>query len=144
LLIQTILFLTLLFKPYSEQLPNSFRLHVLPTRSQSNPFNSHFSSLIIRIKQITFILHQSNYSIKFLWIPIGIYGNKVADSLAKSTSTLICPTLIQLTHTDFTPFIRHQIKHLWSSQQYLLPDINKLFLLFFIEHGSTASTKSPI
>jgi kelch-like protein 2/3 len=84
---------------------------------KSNPLNSHISPLVLRIKQITFLLHHSNYSIQFLWIPshIGINGNEIADSLAKSTANLICPSLIQIPHTDFIPFIRRYIKHLWNS-----------------------------
>ncbi|XP_026819622.1 uncharacterized protein LOC113558364 [Rhopalosiphum maidis] len=91
---------------------------------KSNPFNSLPSPLALRIKHVTLTLHQSNYSIQFLWIPshIGIYGNEVADNLAKSTSSLICPSLTQLPHTDFTPTIRHHIKHLWSSQWSNFPE----------------------
>uniref|UniRef100_A0A2S2R880 RNase H type-1 domain-containing protein n=1 Tax=Sipha flava TaxID=143950 RepID=A0A2S2R880_9HEMI len=90
---------------------------------KSNPFNFHPSPLALCIKHITLTLHQSNYFIQFLWIPshIVIYGNKVADSLAKFTYSLICPSLTQLPHTDFTPTIPHHIKHLWSSQWSNLP-----------------------
>ncbi|KAF0765352.1 RNase H domain-containing protein, partial [Aphis craccivora] len=89
----------------------------------SNHFNSHLSPLVLRIKQITHTLHLSNYSIKFLWVPshIGIRGNEVADSLAKSTSKLICPSLTLLPHTDFIPIIRHHTKLLWSLQWSNLP-----------------------
>lgn len=61
---------------------------------KSSPLNSHLSPFVLRIKQIALILHQSNYSIQCLWIPshIGINGNEIADSLAKSTSNLICPS----------------------------------------------------
>jgi hypothetical protein len=101
---------------------------------KSNPLNSHISPFVLRIKQIT-LLHHSNYSIEFLWIPshIGINSNEIADSLAKSTANLICPSLIQIPHTDFTPFIRRPIKHLGTpygliSQHNSLPDINILLL----------------
>lgn len=90
---------------------------------RSNPFDSHISPLVLRITQLTLNLHQSNYYIYFLWIPshMGIHGNEVADSLAKSTSNLICPSRILLPHSDFTPFIRQHIKHLWSSHWSNLP-----------------------
>jgi ribonuclease HI len=63
---------------------------------KSNPFNSHLPPLMLRVKQITLLLHRLNYSFQFLWIPshIGIYGNEIANSLIKSTSNLICPSLI--------------------------------------------------
>ena len=82
----------------------------------SNPFNSHLSPLILRIKSLIFTLNQLNYTIHFLWIPshIGILGNEVADNLAKSTSNLVCPSLTQLPSSDFTLFIKRYISNLWS------------------------------
>lgn len=90
---------------------------------KSNSFNSHISSLVLRIKQITLKLHQSNYSIQFLSIPshIGIHGNEVVNNLAESTASLISPPLTQLHHTDIIPFIRHHIRYLSFAQWLNIP-----------------------
>jgi len=114
----------------------------------SNPFNSHFSPLVLRIKQITHTLYLSNYSIKFLWVPshIGIRGNEMADSLAKSTFKLICPSLTLLPHTDLIIFQLYATTSNCSgphsgliSQPNSLPNINTSFQIFLMKPGSTIS-----
>lgn len=56
-----------------------------------NPFNSHLSPLVLRIKTILFSLCQSGFIIQFLWVSshVDIYSNEVADFLAKFSSNLI-------------------------------------------------------
>ncbi|KAF0757415.1 RNA-directed DNA polymerase from mobile element jockey, partial [Aphis craccivora] len=83
----------------------------------SNPFNSHLSPLILRIKSLIFILNQLNYNIQFLWVPshTGIHGNEVADNLAKSSSSLIFLPFTQLPHSDFIPLIKQYTSNMWLS-----------------------------
>lgn len=81
----------------------------------SNPFNSQLSPLILRIKSLIFTLNQINYNIHFLWVPshTDIYGNEVADHLAKSSSNLIFPSSSQLPHSDFIPLIKQYSANMW-------------------------------
>jgi len=83
----------------------------------SNPFNSHLSPLILRIKFLIFTLNQKNYNINLLWVPshTGIHGNEVADHLAKSFSNLIFPSFSLLPHSDFTPLIKQHSTNTWLS-----------------------------
>ena len=89
----------------------------------SNPFNSHLSPLILRIKFLIFTLSQKNYNINLLWVPshTGIHGNEVADQLAKSSSNLIFPSISPLPHSDFTPLIKQHSANTWLSLWNNLP-----------------------
>jgi ribonuclease HI len=89
----------------------------------SNPFNSHISPLILHIKSILFQLFQKKFTIQFLWVPshVGIHGNEIADSLAKSSSNLICPSLSLIPWTDLVPILRHHVLTLWSTYWNNLP-----------------------
>jgi len=91
--------------------------------SNSNPFNSHLSPLILRIKFLIFTLNQKNYNINFFWVPshTGIHGNEVTDHLAKSSSNLIFPSFSLLQHTDFTPLIKQHSTNTWLSLWNNLP-----------------------
>jgi hypothetical protein len=83
----------------------------------SNPFDSHLSPLIIRIKFLIFTLNQKNCNINFLWVPshTDIHGNEVVDHLAKSSSNLIYPSFSQLPHSDFTPLLKQHYINTWLS-----------------------------
>jgi hypothetical protein len=89
----------------------------------SNPFNSHLSPLILRIKFLIFTLNQKNYNISFLWVPshTGIHGNEVADHLTKSSSNLIFPFFPLLPHSDFTPLLKQHSNNTWLSLWNNLP-----------------------
>jgi hypothetical protein len=88
-----------------------------------NPFNSHLFPLVLRIKSIVFSLYLLNYTINFIWIlsHTGIHNNKFDDNLAKSTSNFIFPSLTQLPHSDFTPYVRRYTSNLWSAYWNNLP-----------------------
>lgn len=90
----------------------------------SNPLHSQLSPLVLRIKSLIFYLNLLNYTIHFIWIPghTGIHGNKMADNLARSTFNLIFPSLTQLPHSHFTPFIKRYISNLWSTYWSNLPE----------------------
>ncbi|KAL4154598.1 hypothetical protein QTP88_000455 [Uroleucon formosanum] len=110
---QVLLFLIALVSMSCLQPLNSFSL------------NSHPSPLIIRIKSILFSLGQLDFNMQFLWVPshVGFRGNEYANSLAKSSSNFISPSLSPIPWSDFTPLLRHHIFNLWSAywRHYLLP-----------------------
>jgi hypothetical protein len=74
----------------------------------SYPFNPCFFPLILCIKNIIFSLNQANFTIKFLWAPIhaGILGNKIAENLATSTSSIFLPSPYKIPSSDFIPILR--------------------------------------
>ncbi|KAL4142166.1 hypothetical protein QTP88_004679 [Uroleucon formosanum] len=89
----------------------------------SNPFNSKLSPIVFQIKSYLYYLNQSNRLIQIIWIPshIGIYGNEIADGLAKATSNTILPSPAQIPWTDFSPLLRLHITCLWSNHWNNLP-----------------------
>ncbi|KAL4143540.1 hypothetical protein QTP88_005859 [Uroleucon formosanum] len=89
----------------------------------SNPFNSKLSPIVFQIKSYLYYLNQSNRLIQLIWIPshIGIYGNEIADGLAKATSNTILPSPAQIPWTDFSPLLRLHITCLWSNHWNNLP-----------------------
>jgi len=84
---------------------------------KSCPFNSKLSPFVFHIKSIINYLNETNYLIQFIWVSshIDLHGNKVADSLAKSTSNLILTSFNQLPWTNFTPILQCHITNLWSN-----------------------------
>ncbi|KAF0728075.1 RNase H domain-containing protein [Aphis craccivora] len=68
-------------------------------------------------------VRRSNRLIQLLWVPghVGIYGNEMADSFAKSSSNIILPPLATLPWTDFTPLLRRYITCLWFNYWNNLP-----------------------
>ena len=56
---------------------------------KANEAKANISYIIFEIKEKWFKLQAQNTSIKFLWIPAhkGVFGNEVADKLAKSAAT---------------------------------------------------------
>lgn len=82
----------------------------------SHRFNSHLSSIVLRIRYIIFCLHQSEFNIQFLWAPshVRIRGNEVANNLAKSSSDLTSSSFSIIPWYDFTSFLRCHISTLQS------------------------------
>ncbi|XP_025418121.1 uncharacterized protein LOC112688914 [Sipha flava] len=81
----------------------------------SNVFNTPNSPLIITIRSLLHTLTELNFNIQFLWVPghTGISGNETADSLAKSTAFLCCPSSSTIPWSDFCPMLKNSVDKLW-------------------------------
>lgn len=81
----------------------------------SNVFKLLPSSLIIKIRFLLYNLTKLSHTVQFLWIPIhiGIFGNETADSLAKSTASICCPSFSHILWSDFCLMLKKCVNKLW-------------------------------
>lgn len=78
-----------------------------------NPFSEN--ALIQDILLLLMRIKQKNKVVNFLWVPshVGIFGNEMADQLAKEATT--CQEYLEtITHHDLIVFIKHIVKHKWQ------------------------------
>ena len=74
--------------------------------------------LVQKAQEWLYILHSRHKSVRFCWVPshVGITGNEVADTEAKSACTSNDIDLPELPHFDFYKSIKFYIKQKWQNR----------------------------